>query len=232
MDFVTTDIHGDQKRFHKLLEKICLRSEDTLYILGDIIDRREYGISLLFEIMAMTNVRVILGNHDAMLLAFARNGPNSRLGKLWFSNHNEHTVQDFLALDKNKKHELTDYLESLPLSMNIESSGKKYHLVHGFPSDDDFSKLWSRPTAETVSPFDDRIGWPYSYLSYHSPRHVRSRKIPLATEAAEGSYENLLRQWMDRFRLQLWVSRRSGCISMLVPRHDGRNLCSIITVPP
>lgn len=157
MKFVTTDIHGDQKRFHTLLDIINLQAEDTLHILGDVVDRREHGISLLFEIMAMPNVRVILGNHEAMLLAFARNGPNSRLGKLWFSNHNEHTVQGFLALDKNKKHELTDYLESLPLSMDIESGEKKYHLVHGFPSDDDFTKLWSRPTAETVSPFDDRI---------------------------------------------------------------------------
>ena len=123
MDFVTTDIHGDQKRFHELLDKICLRSEDTLYILGDVIDRREHGISLLFEIMAMPNVRVILGNHDAMLLAFAKDS-DSRLGKLWFSNHNEHTVQDFLALDENKKCVLTSYLDSLPLSTDIESAGQ------------------------------------------------------------------------------------------------------------
>lgn len=157
MDFVTTDIHGDEKRFHKLLDKICLRSEDTLYILGDIIDRKEHGISLLFEIMAMPNAQVILGNHDTMLLEYARNGRTSRLGALWFCNHNEQTSRDFDSLSKSKKQELIAYLDSLPLSMDIESGGKKYHLVHGFPSDDDFTKLWSRPTAETVSPFDDRI---------------------------------------------------------------------------
>lgn len=180
MVFVTTDIHGDQKRFHKLLDKICLHSEDTLYILGDVIDRREYGIALLFEIMAMENVKLLLGNHESMLLEYAHNRRSSRLGRLWFSNHNEHTVQDFLTLDENEKYELTNYLKNLPLSMDIESSGKKYHLVHGFPSDDDFSKLWSRPTAETVSPFDDRIvliGHTPTCLLTHSDLFDRERYL-------------------------------------------------------
>lgn len=210
MDFVTTDIHGDQKRFHKLLDKICLRSEDTLYILGDIIDRREHGISLLFEIMAMPNVQVILGNHESMLLAFAK-GPDSRWGKLWFSNHNEHTVQDFLALDESKKCELTNYLDNLPLSMDIESGGKKYHLVHGFPSDDDFTKLWSRPTAETVSPFDDR-----TVLIGHSPTCLITHPDMFKRER----YLRQLKRQKDHIKIYYgngWIDLDCGCGYRSVP---------------
>lgn len=204
MDFVTTDIHGDQKRFHKLLDKICLRSEDNLYILGDVIDRREHGISLLFEIVAMPNIQVILGNHESMLLAFAK-GPDSRWGKLWFYNHNEYTVQDFLALDENKKCQLTDYLESLPLSMDIESGEKKYHLVHGFPSDDDFTKLWSRPTAETVSPFDDSV-----VLIGHTPTCLLTHPDLFERER----YLRQLKRQKDHMKIYYgngWIDLDCGC---------------------
>ena len=37
--YVVSDIHGEYDMFVELLEKISLREDDTLYILGDILDR-------------------------------------------------------------------------------------------------------------------------------------------------------------------------------------------------
>ncbi len=37
--YVISDIHGEYELFIKLLEKIRFTSADTLYVLGDVIDR-------------------------------------------------------------------------------------------------------------------------------------------------------------------------------------------------
>ena len=39
MHYIITDIHNDSWRFMKLLEKIDLKEEDHLYLLGDLFDR-------------------------------------------------------------------------------------------------------------------------------------------------------------------------------------------------
>ena len=47
MIYVLSDIHGRLDRFEKMLRMIDLRDDDTLYILGDVIDRGKDGIRIL-----------------------------------------------------------------------------------------------------------------------------------------------------------------------------------------
>ena len=68
MIYVMSDIHGNLERFESIMRQINLKEEDTLYILGDVIDRYPYGIKLLRKIMKMPNVKMLLGNHDYMML--------------------------------------------------------------------------------------------------------------------------------------------------------------------
>ena len=68
--YVMGDIHGEADRFHAMLEKICFSEEDTLILLGDVIDRGPDGIALLLEIMEMPNVIMLLGNHEYMMLQY------------------------------------------------------------------------------------------------------------------------------------------------------------------
>ena len=68
MTYVLSDIHGNERRFNSVMEQIGLRPEDTLYVLGDVIDRHPGGIRLLRRIMAMPNAKMILGNHEYMML--------------------------------------------------------------------------------------------------------------------------------------------------------------------
>ena len=49
MIYVMSDIHGQARRFHSILDQIALKDEDTLYILGDVIDRNPDGIRILRE---------------------------------------------------------------------------------------------------------------------------------------------------------------------------------------
>ena len=59
MVYVLSDIHGNERRFHSILKQINLQPEDTLYILGDVIDRHPDGIRILRKIMAMPNAKMI-----------------------------------------------------------------------------------------------------------------------------------------------------------------------------
>ena len=63
-----SDIHGNSKRFDSVLKQINLQPEDTLYILGDVVDRYPDGIRILRRIMKMPNVKMLLGNHEYMML--------------------------------------------------------------------------------------------------------------------------------------------------------------------
>ena len=51
MIYVMSDIHGQKRRFDSVMEQINLQPEDTLYILGDVIDRNPDGIRILRQIM-------------------------------------------------------------------------------------------------------------------------------------------------------------------------------------
>ena len=51
MIYVMSDIHGNMRRFNSIMEQINLQPEDTLYILGDVIDRHPDGIRILRRIM-------------------------------------------------------------------------------------------------------------------------------------------------------------------------------------
>ena len=69
MVYVTSDLHGyPPEKFKKLLEKAGFSASDFLVILGDVIDRGEYGAELLSWIIEQDNVELILGNHEIMLL--------------------------------------------------------------------------------------------------------------------------------------------------------------------
>ena len=64
MIYVLSDIHGNERRFNSILKQINLQSEDTLYVLGDVIDRHPGGICILRRIMATPNMKMLLGHHE------------------------------------------------------------------------------------------------------------------------------------------------------------------------
>ena len=72
MIYVTADLHGIHPEvFQKLLKKANFSQDDFLFVLGDVIDRGEYGAELLLWLTQQPNMELILGNHEALLLSCA-----------------------------------------------------------------------------------------------------------------------------------------------------------------
>ena len=68
MTYTVSDIHGCYDKYRKLLKKINFGSEDTLYVLGDVIDRGSAGFRILLDMAYRTNVVNLLGNYEAMAI--------------------------------------------------------------------------------------------------------------------------------------------------------------------
>lgn len=64
MTYAISDIHGDYAKYIRLLQTIDLRPGDTLYILGDVVDRGPEPMKVLRDMMSRSNVVPILGNHE------------------------------------------------------------------------------------------------------------------------------------------------------------------------
>ena len=140
MTYILSDIHGHEGRFRSILKQIRLQPEDTLYILGDVIDRNPEGIRILLEIMAMPNAKMLLGNHEYMMLRalgfpYDDNIDDGRAMEHWYRNGGSITHQYFRLQRKTVRREIIDYLLSLPLSFDLEEKGIRYKLVHGGPAE-------------------------------------------------------------------------------------------------
>ncbi|MBR1533786.1 MAG: fructose-bisphosphatase class III, partial [Ruminococcus sp.] len=68
MIYCMSDIHGNYESYLTILRMIDLRDSDTLYILGDVIDRGYGGMNILLNMMEKTNIIPLLGNHDVLAL--------------------------------------------------------------------------------------------------------------------------------------------------------------------
>ena len=119
MVYCMSDIHGEIERFHQMLNLIELRSDDHLYIIGDVIDRYPGGVDILQEIMQMQNVTMLLGNHEDMCLKTL--GPRNEFGArdLWKSNGGSCTYRELLYhMTPIGRNAIIRYLSSLPVYLD------------------------------------------------------------------------------------------------------------------
>ena len=137
--YVISDIHGQYTKLMELLNKINFNNEDTLYVLGDMMDRGNENLKVYEELMRRKNVEIIMGNHETMLLDYIKYND-----RCWLKNGGDKTLFEIHNSDISFT-ELEVTLSELPVTMNIEVDGQKYFLCHSNPfgySDEDI--VWER----------------------------------------------------------------------------------------
>ena len=156
MIYCMSDIHGEIERYQVMLKMIQFSAQDTLYIIGDVIDRHPGGIEILKEIMDAPNIVMLLGNHEQMCLDTL--GPYNVYGSraLWQQNGGSCTYRELLYVcPPAEKAKIINFLLKLPDHLDITVNGRRFHLVHGFPSDDPEIRIWERPIATAPAPMKD-----------------------------------------------------------------------------
>ena len=186
MTYVTSDIHGNLRRFQSILSQISLTPEDTLFVLGDVIDRHPQGVEILRYIMHQPNIKMLLGNHEQLMIDTIAEYPQPHFSnvprQLWYINHGQMTEKAYSALSDEEKKAIFNFLIGLPLSFDIEVNGIKFKLVHGAPpewfesgcgyfEEIDFS-VWSR--IEKTTKVDG-----YTLIFGHTPTDYYQDADPL-----------------------------------------------------
>lgn len=142
--YVMSDIHGDYKKYIQMLEKLQLSENDTLYILGDIIDRGTNGVKILQDMMKRSNIIPILGNHEYMAVKAIKwllkevalksietiNDETLLIFKEWMNVGGETTISEFSKLSKEEKEKILDYLLDFEVYETVKINDKSFILVH------------------------------------------------------------------------------------------------------
>ena len=180
MTYVISDIHGEYDRFLEILRLIDLKEEDTLYVLGDVLDRGPHPIKTLLKLMEMPNVICIVGNHELMALDGFRflDKPITEenvdaidaeaIGNLtdWQRNGNASTLKEYRALSPEMRQEVVAFIMDFSMYEELTVAGQKYLLVHaglgGYAPEKKIEEyslknlVWDRADYETKY-FDDTI---------------------------------------------------------------------------
>ncbi len=141
MTYVVSDIHGQADKFKRLLKEIKFTDNDTMYVLGDIVDYGEESIPLLCDISMMYNIIPILGEHDykayrlLTVISDMLSGGSAEPELLaemteWMQDGGAPTIEGFKALDADMKEGVLEYLADMSLYEEVEAGGKQYVLVH------------------------------------------------------------------------------------------------------
>lgn len=137
MIYAMSDLHGCYDKYKKMLKKIDLTENDTLYILGDIVDRGNDGIKILLDMMQHKNIVPIVGNHDYMaysVLKLNSQGNNSpwwyELRDAWISDGGRTTENSFEQLSGSVQKKLLSYLADFDVYETVCVSDNTYVLSH------------------------------------------------------------------------------------------------------
>lgn len=143
--YLMSDIHGEYGKFIAMLKLINFTDDDTLYILGDILDRGPEPIKILKELSFRSNIFCLLGNHELMAIDVLENLlveikeencethiDASIINKLieYQSNGGDITLKQFKELPHEERFDLLDYLKEFELYDIVDVGDKTFILLH------------------------------------------------------------------------------------------------------
>ena len=145
MRYILADPHGCYDSWRALLEKIRFSHEDTLYVLGDVVDRGPEPIRLLQDMMGRPNVVLLLGNHDFacyhLMRRLAQEVTEDNWDRVlsaelleqytaWQADGGAVTARQFRRLPRQEREELLDYLSEASVYEVLRQGTERYILAH------------------------------------------------------------------------------------------------------
>lgn len=190
MVYVSSDWHGCPLSVIKeLLRKANFDEEnDFLIVIGDVLDRGAHSVDLLKYLMYSPSAELLLGNHEAFLLANAwlfdevtdeslASLDSRKLSSLsaWKSNGGNATIEALRAESPEARADILEYIRECPLYDSVSAGGRDFLLVHGglgnyspekkISDYTDDEILWERPMLTT------RYSKDFITVLGHTPTH-------------------------------------------------------------
>ncbi|MBR0138899.1 MAG: serine/threonine protein phosphatase [Firmicutes bacterium] len=144
MTYVIGDIHGEFDQLTELLAKMDPGPDDTVYVLGDVVDRGPDPVKVLKYLMSHENMVLIAGNHELMALQCMKfllkdiNEENIasvtdldlQMLADWRINGCDTTLRDLKALDPAERRDILEYIADADTYEDIRAGGRRFVLVH------------------------------------------------------------------------------------------------------
>jgi serine/threonine protein phosphatase 1 len=158
----------------ELLGKINFNDSDTLYVLGDVLDRGPHAVQVLLDMMGRGNVVPLVGNHEYMALTALRqlvqeiteetiaaldNEAFDALNNWIHVYDGKATLYEFRACSPEVRQKIVAYVETFSPYEEINVDGQAYLLVHA-----------------GIENFDPQLSMEYYYpheLIYTTPNYSR-----------------------------------------------------------
>ncbi len=178
--YVIGDIHGELEQLKILLQKMDFKATDTLYVMGDVVDRGLHPVGALQFLRTLPNCTCIAGNHELMAMEGLKlllqeiteeflaglSDEDMRLLSDWVKNGAGTTISEFTKLSTKERKDILDFIGEFELYAELTVNGQEYLLVHAGlehfseerPMEDyDINELvWTRTDYE-IPYFPDKI---------------------------------------------------------------------------
>lgn len=150
MQYVISDIHGCCEQFKKLLKLIRFSDEDTLYVLGDVVDRGPDPLGVLRIMASYYNIVPVLGNHEYMMLrvlpSLLEEIREDNIEKTltadflqsyrwWMEDGGKVTADVFRKLSDEDREFYLEYVREFSLYEEVSAAGRDFLLIHSLPGD-------------------------------------------------------------------------------------------------
>jgi len=111
------DVHGHYSGLMRLTAMIAPTATDTLYFVGDLIDRGPRSAQVV-EFVRQNNYPCVLGNHEHLLLnAFPDDNPNLGAFQGWLNSGGQPTLTSYPSTEALLEH--VEWLKTLPLYLDL-----------------------------------------------------------------------------------------------------------------
>ena len=228
--YIMSDIHGHYSEFRKMLKQIEFDDSDTLYIIGDIMDRGRENLKMLNYVYLSSNIHLLMGNHEDLLLQAYRgeSGIDRKYCEaVWISNGGDKTKEDLRKIKRKKLDEYLDYLETLPMYKFLYYNNQEYLLVHagllytgGYKDKYELMEnqkdnlLWIRDDYLANKKISEL---PFKIITGHTPTsYLFENGYPLELDQKRNSFNNKIVTWENKINIDCGCAfnRFLGCLRL------------------
>lgn len=156
--YVFSDVHGHYRTLERLLERVSPAAEDSIWILGDMVDRGPEPVSVMRMCRDLPNSHVLMGNHEDMMLDVFKYPYDSAVRMQWEINGGATTAYGLADLPEHECIDLIDWVDNLPLGAHVTVGDRLYILVHAGLRPLNFSShsRWTDITTDALLRYQNR----------------------------------------------------------------------------
>lgn len=128
--YVFSDVHGHRATLERALERVSPGAGDSLFCLGDMIDRGPDPVGVLRLVRGLPNATALLGNHEDLMLECLHDESDALAAMNWAINGGAVTSEGLAKLPAGELEELLGWVRSRPRSAQVRVGGRLYLLAH------------------------------------------------------------------------------------------------------